>query len=92
MVGDRSVIGAKSAVLQDVPPDSFVLGHPATDHRAWKRSQAALRRLPDLMHAVARMERAAARGAGEVPPAKMVRPRGARRSARRVRERGRTGS
>jgi len=57
-IGDRSVVGAKSAALQDLPAGSFVLGHPAVDHREWKRSQAALRRLPDLLHAVARLERA----------------------------------
>lgn len=60
-IGDRSVVGAKSAALQDLPAGSFVLGHPAVDHRAWKRSQAALRRLPDLLHAVARLERARGR-------------------------------
>jgi UDP-3-O-[3-hydroxymyristoyl] glucosamine N-acyltransferase len=60
-IGDRSVVGAKSAALQDLPAGSFVLGHPAVDHREWKRSQAALRRLPDLLHAVARLERARGR-------------------------------
>jgi UDP-3-O-[3-hydroxymyristoyl] glucosamine N-acyltransferase len=60
-LGDRAVVGAKSAVLQDVPAGSFVVGHPADDHRRWKRSQAALRRLPDLVRAVARLERAAER-------------------------------
>lgn len=55
-LGDRSVVGAKSAVLQDLPAGSFVLGHPAVDHRAWKRSQAALGRLPDLLRRVARLE------------------------------------
>jgi UDP-3-O-[3-hydroxymyristoyl] glucosamine N-acyltransferase len=55
-IGDRSVVGAKSAVLQDLAAGSFVVGHPAVDHREWKRSQAALRRLPELMRAVARLE------------------------------------
>jgi len=58
-LGDRAVVGAKSAVLQDVPAGAFVIGYPAGDHREWKRSQAALRRLPGLLHAVARLERAA---------------------------------
>jgi len=57
-LGDRSIVGAKSAVLQDLPPGSFVVGHPAVDHHEWKRSQAALRRLPELLRAVARLERA----------------------------------
>ncbi|MBI1951638.1 MAG: UDP-3-O-(3-hydroxymyristoyl)glucosamine N-acyltransferase, partial [Acidobacteria bacterium] len=60
-IGDRAVVGAKSAALQDLAAGSFVLGHPAVDHRAWKRSQAALRRLPDLLHAVARLEKTGGR-------------------------------
>jgi UDP-3-O-[3-hydroxymyristoyl] glucosamine N-acyltransferase len=59
-LGDRSVVGAKSAVLRDLPPASFVVGHPAVDHREWKRTQAALRRLPDLLRRVALLERALA--------------------------------
>jgi UDP-3-O-[3-hydroxymyristoyl] glucosamine N-acyltransferase len=62
-IGDRSVVGAKSAALQDLPAGSFVVGHPAVDHREWKRSQAALRRLPDLVRAVARLETKKGRGA-----------------------------
>lgn len=29
-IGDRSVIGARSVVTKDVPPDTVVAGHPAT--------------------------------------------------------------
>jgi len=91
LLGDHSVVGAKSAVLQDLPAGSFVVGHPAADHRDWKRSQAALRRLPDLLRAVARLERAVGQGGGEPPMAKPVRP-AARRSRRRVRVRRRAGT
>jgi UDP-3-O-[3-hydroxymyristoyl] glucosamine N-acyltransferase len=59
-VGDRSIVGAKSAVLRDLEPSSFVVGHPAVDHREWKRTQAALRRLPDLVRRVIRLEAGAA--------------------------------
>lgn len=83
-VGDRSVIGAKSAVLQDLPADSFVIGHPALDHREWKRSQAVLRRLPDLLRRVARLEKALETAAA--PAA--ARPRGGRKTGR-VTRRGR---
>src|SRR3989442_13749199 len=72
-IGDRSVVGAKSAVLQDVPPGAFVVGHPPADHRRWKRSQAALRRLPDLLRVIARLERARERG--DAAPANAKRPR-----------------
>jgi len=57
VLGERSIVGAKSAVLKDLAPGSFVLGHPAVDHRTWKRAQAALERLPDLLHRVARLEK-----------------------------------
>jgi len=80
VLGDRTVVGAKSAVLQDLPAGSFVVGHPAADHREWKRSQAALRRLPDLLRAVARLERAAGQGKSGRPSAKSARARRARRS------------
>ncbi|HEU4400906.1 MAG TPA: UDP-3-O-(3-hydroxymyristoyl)glucosamine N-acyltransferase [Candidatus Polarisedimenticolia bacterium] len=88
-LGDRSVVGAKSAVLQDLPAGSFVVGHPAIDHRLWKVTQAALRRLPDLLHRVARLERALearAEGAGTGAAGKAARrgPRG--RPARRARK------
>lgn len=73
-LGDRSVVGAKSAVLQDIPPGAFVVGHPAVDHRSWKREQAALRRLPDLLRRVARLERSAPGRGG----------RGASRAGRRA--------
>jgi UDP-3-O-[3-hydroxymyristoyl] glucosamine N-acyltransferase len=83
-VGDRSIVGAKSAVLQDLPADSFVIGHPAVDHRAWKRAQAALRRLPDLLRRVARLEKALESAAAHT----VARPRG-RRKTGRVTQRGR---
>jgi UDP-3-O-[3-hydroxymyristoyl] glucosamine N-acyltransferase len=86
-IGDRSVVGAKSAVLQDVPPGSFVVGHPAADHREWKRSQAALRRLPGLLRAVARLERA--QGQAGTAPDKARRPRADAGASGRRRRRGR---
>lgn len=55
-IGDGVVIGAKSAVLKDLADGAFVIGHPATDHRDWKRTQAAAARLPALLRRVARLE------------------------------------
>ncbi len=52
-LGEGAIVGAKSAALRDVPPGAFVLGHPAVDHRTWKRGQAILARLPDLLRRVA---------------------------------------
>ncbi|MCZ6777712.1 MAG: UDP-3-O-(3-hydroxymyristoyl)glucosamine N-acyltransferase [Acidobacteria bacterium] len=48
-LGDGARVGAKSAVLRDLPPGAFVIGHPAIDHREWKRIVTALSRLPDLL-------------------------------------------
>jgi UDP-3-O-[3-hydroxymyristoyl] glucosamine N-acyltransferase len=47
-IGDRVVIAAKTAVFSDVPDGAFVAGIPAVDHRTWKRSQALVRKLPEL--------------------------------------------
>jgi UDP-3-O-[3-hydroxymyristoyl] glucosamine N-acyltransferase len=60
-LGDGAIVGAKSAAVQDVPAGAFVVGHPAVDHREWKRAQAALRRLPELLKRVRRLEQALAR-------------------------------
>jgi UDP-3-O-[3-hydroxymyristoyl] glucosamine N-acyltransferase len=74
-IGDGAIVGAKSAAVQDVAAGAFVVGHPAVDHREWKRAQAALRRLPELLKRVRRLEQALARSRSE--------PRGAaRRTAR----------
>lgn len=47
-LGDRVVVAAKTAVFSDVPDGSFVAGIPAIDHRAWKRSLAIAKMLPEL--------------------------------------------
>ena len=47
-MGDRVVVAAKSAVFTDVPDRTFVAGIPAVDHRAWKRSLALVKMLPEL--------------------------------------------
>ncbi len=89
-LGDGAIVGAKSAALRDLEAGSFVLGHPAIDHRAWKRSQATLARLPDMLHRLAgpqtdRRERVGRTGAatGETAPRRRPGNRGARRRARR---------
>jgi UDP-3-O-[3-hydroxymyristoyl] glucosamine N-acyltransferase len=71
-IGDRVTAGAATVILQDTEPGAFVLGVPAIDHREWKRQQAALRRLPDVLHRLARLEKAAA------APARRPRKTGAR--------------
>jgi UDP-3-O-[3-hydroxymyristoyl] glucosamine N-acyltransferase len=56
-IGEGSRIGAKSAVTGDLPPGSFVIGHPARDHREWKKSQAILARLPEIRMRLTRIEK-----------------------------------
>jgi UDP-3-O-[3-hydroxymyristoyl] glucosamine N-acyltransferase len=47
-IGDGVVVTAQSGVPGDVAPGSVISGSPAFEHRAWMRSIAAFRRLPDL--------------------------------------------
>ena len=47
-MGNRVMVAAKTAVFSDVQDGSFVAGIPAVDHRAWKRSLALVKMLPEL--------------------------------------------
>ncbi len=51
-IGDRAVVGAKSVVFGpgQVAADTAVSGYPARPHRTFLRAQAAVYRLPALMH------------------------------------------
>ncbi len=84
-LGDGAVVGAKSAVLQDLPPRAFVIGHPAVDHRVWKRSRAVERRLPELIRRVSRIESSIADGrdAGGAAAPRPVRRAGPTRTRRK---------
>jgi UDP-3-O-[3-hydroxymyristoyl] glucosamine N-acyltransferase len=64
-IGDHVVVAAKTAVFSDVADRSFVAGVPAVDHRAWKRSVALVKILPELRSRVRALEeRLAAQGNG----------------------------
>ncbi len=54
-IGDGATIGAKSAVTRDVPAGAFVIGHPAMDAGAWKRSMAVFSRLPEMRRLLVRL-------------------------------------
>ena len=85
-LGDRVAVGAKSAVLKNLPPGSFVIGHPAVDHRVWKRTQVAAAKLPELLRRVARLE--GERAGNTERPARVVQKRSERpRSSHRRRPR-----
>ncbi len=55
-IGDGVVVAAKSAVFADVASGAFVAGIPAVDHRAWKRSIALVKMLPELRSQLRELE------------------------------------
>src|SRR5262249_6999896 len=56
-IGEGVRVGAKAAGTTDVEDGAFVIGHPARDHKEWKRAQAGVARLPELKSRVAELER-----------------------------------
>jgi UDP-3-O-[3-hydroxymyristoyl] glucosamine N-acyltransferase len=56
-IGDRAIIGAQSGVAHDVPPDTLMLGSPAVPHMEFKRTVAALHKLPSLGAKLREIER-----------------------------------
>jgi UDP-3-O-[3-hydroxymyristoyl] glucosamine N-acyltransferase len=55
-MGDGSMLAACSGVMEDVEPKQVVSGLPALPHRQSLREQAALRRLPDLVTQVRKLQ------------------------------------
>ena len=55
-MGDGSAVAACSGVAEDVQPKTIVSGLPALPHRQSLREQAALRRLPDLVVQVRKLQ------------------------------------
>lgn len=64
-VGDDVRVAARAGVVADVGAGTTVAGMPAVDVALWRRSVAALLRLPDLLRRVRRLEQALP--AGEQP-------------------------
>jgi UDP-3-O-[3-hydroxymyristoyl] glucosamine N-acyltransferase len=60
-IGDGAMAAACSAIMGDVEPGAIVSGYPAFPHRQSLREQAALRRLPDLVVQVRKLEEEIAR-------------------------------
>jgi UDP-3-O-[3-hydroxymyristoyl] glucosamine N-acyltransferase len=48
-VGDLAKLGARTAVMRDVEPGATMMGTPAVEANAWKRSTVAVQKLPDVM-------------------------------------------
>jgi UDP-3-O-[3-hydroxymyristoyl] glucosamine N-acyltransferase len=55
-IGDGAMVAATSGVHEDVPPKAFMSGTPALPHRQSLREQAAMRRLPDLVVQVRKLQ------------------------------------
>ncbi len=56
-IGDGSMVCARSGIIGDLPPGSFVSGYPAGPHKEQMRVQAAILRLPELMKTIRSLER-----------------------------------
>ena len=54
-IGRGATIGGASVVTKSVPDGRFVVGYPATEHRAWKKQIASLARLPELSVSIRRL-------------------------------------
>jgi UDP-3-O-[3-hydroxymyristoyl] glucosamine N-acyltransferase len=54
-VGEKAVVGAKAGITKDVPPNSRMLGAPATPDREQMRILMSLQKLPDLRKDVKRI-------------------------------------
>jgi UDP-3-O-[3-hydroxymyristoyl] glucosamine N-acyltransferase len=55
-LGDGAMVAACSGAAEDVDPKTIVSGGPALPHRQTLREQAALRRLPDLLVQVRKLQ------------------------------------
>jgi UDP-3-O-[3-hydroxymyristoyl] glucosamine N-acyltransferase len=64
-IGERAFVGARAGLHRDVPDGARVFGSPATEEHAWHRSVSALKRLPELLRRVRRLERSRDADGGE---------------------------
>ncbi len=56
-IGPSSTIASCSMVSTNLPPGSFVSGRPARPHKEQLRTEAACRKLPDIVETVRRLEK-----------------------------------
>jgi UDP-3-O-[3-hydroxymyristoyl] glucosamine N-acyltransferase len=66
-IGEGAFIGARAGLHHDVPDGARVFGSPATEELVWHRSVSALKRLPELLRRVRRLERSKDANGGEGP-------------------------
>lgn len=63
-IGDGAQVAAQSGVHQDIPPGAVFGGTPAVEIERWRRQVAALRRLPEALHRLRKLEQCT-RSAGD---------------------------
>ncbi|MBP2649985.1 MAG: UDP-3-O-(3-hydroxymyristoyl) glucosamine N-acyltransferase [Firmicutes bacterium] len=56
-IGDNCIFAGRAGVISDVPANSFYAGFPAGPHRAWLKTEAATRKVPDLIKKVQALEK-----------------------------------
>lgn len=56
-IGANSVYAARSGIIGDMPEGQFCAGFPVQSHTEWLRMQAAMKRLPELMKTVKKLEK-----------------------------------
>jgi UDP-3-O-[3-hydroxymyristoyl] glucosamine N-acyltransferase len=56
-IGDRTVFGAQAGVTKSIPEGLTVSGYPAKNHSQAKREEAALRRAPEMLKRIRKLEK-----------------------------------
>lgn len=56
-IGKGSILMSRAGVTKDIPEGAVVSGFPAEDHRSIMREQAAVRRLPELIRTVNKLQK-----------------------------------
>lgn len=64
-IGGNSVYAARSGVIHDMPEGVFCAGFPSQSHQEWLRTQAALKKLPELLKRIKELEKKVARYEGQ---------------------------
>lgn len=55
-IGDRTMFGAQAGVTKSIPAGLTVSGYPAKNHSQAKREEAALRRAPEMLKRIRKLE------------------------------------
>ena len=56
-IGGNSVYAARAGISKNMPPNFFGAGFPIQSHGDWLKLQASLKKIPDLLEKVRRLER-----------------------------------